>query len=135
MGFISLVAFAIWFEAYEPAENALALPNFFLLAQVVAIFSGFGLVAGFTPGIHPTIRRYLRIVATLYLLSALAFTMHALLMPALVTREFEGVYGISLVAITAFTWGVGIGSFCCGTLIWAVLIPRVVFGLGGNEQP
>ena len=88
IGGFAIPAVFLWFLSFLGAkDNPLASGTPFTLAQVMAIFGGFGLVAGFSDRVACDLRRPLRRMATLFLLSALHFCLMGMLLPALTVAE------------------------------------------------
>ena len=133
VGSLTPVAIHLWFSLFTDVDNPYLFPNFFILAQVVAIFSGFGLVAGFSQNIKPSLRRDLRLMSTLYLLSALSFTLHGLILPAVVSTEYEGFSEMAILRIAAFSFVTGVAAFTAGTLFWAIRLPAIL-DLGSSDS-
>ena len=109
-----------WIVAYLEGEaNPYATGTPFTLAQVMAIFGAFGLAGGFGSYGSLQLRHRLRLMATLYLLSALCFCIMGMLLPVAATTTSASplltiaVLGSIVVAAVTFSLGTG---------LWAVLV-------------
>ena len=120
VGGFAIPAVFLWFLSFLGAkENPLASGTPFTLAQVMAIFGGFGLVAGFSDNVACDLRHSLRLMATLFLLSALCFCLMGMLLPALAVAEGGTASTYLLVGAVLGTIAVSSVSFCLGTFMWA----------------
>ena len=120
VGGFAIPAVFLWFLSFLVAkENPLASGTPFTLAQVMAIFGGFGLVAGFSDRVACHIRYPLRRMATLFLLSALCFCLMGMLLPALTVAEEGTVPGYLLVGAVAGSLAVAALTFYWGIFMWA----------------
>ena len=127
VGGFAIPAVFLWFLSFLGAkENPLASGTPFTLAQVMAIFGGFGLVAGFSDRVACDLRRPLRRMATLFLLSALCFCLMGMLLPALAVAEGGTASTYLLVGAVLGAIAVSSVSFCLGTFMWANQLGRLI---------
>ena len=127
VGGFAIPAVFLWFLSFLVAkENPLASGTPFTLAQVMAIFGGFGLVVGFSDRVPCEIRRPLRLMASLFLLSALHFCLMGMLLPALTVAEGGTVSGYLLVGAILVTITVSAVSFGLGTFMWAAQLGELI---------
>ena len=129
VGGIAPIAISIWSAVLVAGgDNQLAIGDPFIVAQVVAIFGGFGLFAGFSSTVTGDLRRSLRWMANLYLLSAVSFAMLGLFLPALSTSQSIGDPHTLLLVIIMTCILFGAITFSIGTFIWALQIPELLDG-------
>lgn len=112
-------------------DNPYATGSPFTLAQVMAIFGAFGLVAGFSDRVEQELKVTMRRVAIYHFVSSLSFCLLGLLLPAIPYAE-EGTasYWIIVAAVLAAIVGAAL-SFSWGTAVWISNIPRIL----KNEEP
>ena len=131
IGALAYPAAVFWILAFLAGnENPYAIGTPFTLAQVMAIFGAFGLAGGFSSHGTSDLRRGLRLMATLYLISALCFCMIGMLLPVVTTMDT----GFSSNALTAFVLlviAVAATGFNTGTWVWACIIVELLH----REEP
>ena len=112
-------------------NNPYAAGSPFTLAQVMAIFGGIGLVAGFSDHVGHRLKRDMRLVAISHFVAALCFCLLGLLLPATPYAE-EGTasFWIVVVAVLLAICGAAV-SFSFGTAAWVISIPRIL----RNKEP
>ncbi len=127
VGVFAIPATFFWLLSFLGAEeNPLASGTPFTLAQVMAIFGGFGLVVGFSDQVACDLKRPLRFMATLFLLSALCFCLMGMLFPALAVAEDGTVSGDLLVGAILGAFAVSAVSFGFGIFMWAFLLGGLI---------
>ncbi len=136
LGYLMAITYAsviftnISFLADPILENVYASGSPFTLAQVMAIFGAFGLVAGFSDRVEQELKNTMRRVAILHLVSALCFCLLGLLLPTIpYLEEGTAAYWIILVSFTITILGSAL-SFSWGTIEWLFDIPKIL----GNEE-
>lgn len=130
---VTFFAVLFWIIAFAgERDSTYPVGTPFTLAQVAAIFGGFGLVAGFSGHRDSDLRQKMRLVGVLYILSALGFSLMGMLLP--LSDSFStGSSGLtSLIGwILAIDFSVVIISFTVGTFIWLSLVKRLI----GEDKP
>lgn len=107
-------------------DNPYATGSPFTLAQVMAIFGAFGLVAGFSDHIGHELKRDMRRVAIYHFVSALCFCLLGLLLPAMPhAKEGTVALWILTAAILISISGAAL-SFSWGTVGWLSKIPVII---------
>ena len=135
VGGLAPMAISIWsIVLVVDGDNQLVFGDPFTLAQVIAIFAGFGLFAGFSSTVSATLRRSLRWMANLYLLSAVSFVMLGLFLPALSTADGEVQSSNVVVGIVAICILLGSLMFSMGTFVRALHIPSLLENGETNEE-
>ena len=123
----TLLAAFFWIMTFVgDRENPLASGTPFTVAQVMAIFAAFGLAGGFTKYGTPEFRYSLRLMATLYLMSALCFSLMGMLLPALASAEDNTTSSHVLLGFTVGAIAVATVTFSVGTFVWMSLIPELL---------
>ena len=128
VGFVTFVALYVWLSEFPNAgDNPYVFGTPFTLAQVTAIFGGLGLVAGFSGQHDSGLRRRMRLVGNLYLVSAFGFTLFGLLIP-IEGRLLQGIWEAEPVTpwIVAIALLVAISAFVLGTFFWIRSISRLI---------
>ena len=116
-------------------ENPLTSGTPFTLAQVMAIFGGFGLVGGFSDRVTSDLRRSLRRMATMYLISALCFCLMGMLLPALAYVEVATASIYLLVGSVLASIAVASVTFTLATFLWAYQVRGLIDEDGQGEPP
>ncbi len=130
----AIPAVFIWIATFigDP-ESPLVGGTPFTLAQVMAIFGAFGLAGGFGSQGTAKFRRSLRLVATLFLISALCFSLLGMLFPGLASAE-EGTTSTH-VLVGALIGALALAglAFLAGTVLWMSLVPELLCERGHAE--
>ena len=134
IGVFAIPAVFIWISKFidDPGKPLIGSTPF-TLAQVMAIFGAFGLAGGF--GSHGTarFRRSLRLVATLFLISALCFALLGMLFPGLASAQSGTTSRDLLAGAILGAISVGTLAFTAGTFLWMSLIPELLCERGHAE--
>lgn len=126
IGALTYPAAFIWIITFIGGhENSAAFGTPFTLAQVIAIFGAFGLAGGFTNFGTSEFRRLLRLMATLYLISALSFCLMGMLLPAVALADEKTASTHMLIAWLIGLIIVAAVAFSTGTLLWMSLIRQL----------
>ena len=127
IGVFAIPAVFIWISNFiDNPGKPLSGGTPFTLAQVMAIFGAFGLAGGFATDGTARFKRSLRLVATLYLIAALCFTLLGMLFPGLTSSEEGTAANHLLVGFSAAAITVAAAALFVGTLLWASLVRELL---------
>ena len=127
--YVAIIGVLFWFVVYfTNIPNVSISGSPFTLAQVMAIFGGFGVAGGFSNYGDCGLRRELRLVGALHLLSALGFSLLGMISPIAIEAVAWGqswtVPAFALLIGTALI--VALGGFSVGTMLWVGMLPKIV---------
>ena len=118
---LGIIAFTAMY--FKDPKNPWLGGSFLGLAQVMAIFSAFGWAGGFSGICPPEVRKILRLVGLLYLMTSLAFCMMSMLSPLYgLSDEKDSAY-ITIVILISVACLMSIVTFAWGTLKLGSSIP------------
>ena len=145
MKYLIWLGVILWFVSFLAFQDGLSgRPNSFptgtpfTLAQVVAIFGAFGLAGGFSSYGDAVLRRKLRRVGIIYLLSSLAFATLGLLLSGAAFLLVEGQHPAVAVVMAALIFVilmVAAGCLAAGTFDWLSVIGKLLSNGKEEEEP
>ena len=127
VGVAALTAVALWLLAYLPnphQSNIIGSP--FTLAQVTAIFGGFGVAAGFSKYGDRGLRLQLRRAGALNILSALGFSLLGMLLPISAAEGLTGSFETFLLFMSGVALILAMMGFASGTVIWVSQLHKLL---------
>ncbi len=137
VGFIAFIAVVLWFLAYFSNNDKpdIGAP-LFTLAQVMAIFGGFGFVAGFSGHRYSQLKNNMRYVGALHLISALGFSLLGMMLPISTGADVKSFDGAFLVALSIAAFLMAAVGFTLGTILWVSQLHKLMgYQNPNDEQP
>lgn len=127
--YVAIISVLFWFVMYfTNIPNVSISGSPFTLAQVMAIFGGFGVAGGFSNYGDCRLRRELRLVGALHLLSALGFGLLGMISPmSIEAAALDISWSVPVFAILiSASLIVALGGFSVGTMLWVGMLPKIV---------
>ena len=115
-----------WLETFSKPDNADVGGYLFTLAQVMAIFGGFGFVAGFSKYGDGEFRLQLRRAGALHLISALGFSLLGMILPFSNDEVVWANYGVVLYVPNIAAALMAIFGFGVGTFLWVSQLHKLL---------
>ena len=129
IGFIVVLAMLSWLAVFfgsPVSERPYFSGSPFTLAQVMAIFGGFGLAGGFSNYGCPRLRYRIRLVGVTYLISALGFTLLGMLSPLLPSTANDETNEIPLLVMIVPAFVAAIAAFGLGTILFLWCVGAII---------
>lgn len=129
VGWIVVLAIISWFALFfgsSVRENPYFSGSPFTLAQIMAIFGGFGLAGGFSNYGCPQLRDKIRLVGVAYLISALGFTLLGMLIPLLPITANSEMNESALLVMIVPAFVAAIAGFVLGTILFLWCVGAII---------
>ena len=128
-GFAAVSAVFLWLVAYASNNDQTDVGGpLFTLAQVMAIFGGFGVAAGFSGNLKCGLKNQLRRVGALHLVSALGFSLLGMTLPISNDEKVWSDYGILLNIMNNTALIIAMTGFAIGTILWVSQLHKLLAG-------
>ena len=125
-GFAAALGVVFWLVVYASNNDQTAIGGpLFTLAQVMAIFGGFGVAAGFSGNCENELKNQLRRVGALHLIAALGFSLLGMTFPISNDEKIWADYGVLLGILNGVALIIAMTGFAIGTALWVSQLHRL----------
>ena len=136
-GFAAALGVVFWLVVYASNNDQTDIGGpLFTLAQVMAIFGGFGVAAGFSGNCESELKSQLRRVGALHLISALGFSLLGMTLPISSDEKIWADYGVVLGILNGVALVIAMTGFALGTTLWVGQLHKLLVGpITNGETP
>ena len=125
-GVTAALGVVFWLVVYASNNDQTDIGGpLFTLAQVMAIFGGFGVAAGFSGNCESELKNQLRRVGALHLISALGFSLLGMTFPISNDEKIWADYGVVLGILNGVALVIAMTGFALGTTLWVGQLHRL----------